>query len=448
MHLQLLHPSVGDGLHQHLQLLHPSVGDGLHLVVPLLETGHFSISLGASGHLLSGGISGGQNLQEVDAVLVESLHLVVQSLDIIKRGRLGMTLSSRFLSSGQPGRELLDASPVLSPVLDVVGVFVALHLGVRLQLHHVVGDSLQLVLEGLGVSRDLVTLGQKVQLSGSDGLQDIQLGGDVLLEVHCPGNSVLGQHSTGSFLNVLQFSSGGILPGVQRLKGVIKVSQSSDKFLDLSDGSLESLENLELLLNSLNFLSETLLLVLRDGDAHCVKVIVDGVKESSDTIVSLLVDVLSLLQVGIGGLEVEALLHLLNFFLSKLKFSGDGLAVLSVADEGIFGLSEKSQSVGGLVLGVLPSVLDSLDIGLQELGFVGVLEDDLTLGNEICHDVPLSIELRERLLLSLNQFINILQTGRSDVSGGGQHDSVQELNMGLQLVTVGVALPVEIHHDS
>merc|ERR1712227_1101418 len=28
-----------------------------------------------------------------------------------------------------------------------------------------------------------------------------------------------------------------------------------------------------------------------------------------------------------------------------------------------------------------------------------------------------------------------------------QHDSVKELNMGLQLVTVGVALPVEVHHD-
>merc|ERR1719211_537402 len=51
-------------------------------------------------------------------------------------------------------------------------------------------------------------------------------------------------------------------------------------------------------------------------------------------------------------------------------------------------------------------------------------------------------------LLALNQFINILQAGWSDVSGGGQHDSVQELDMGLQLITIGVALPVQIHHDS
>merc|ERR1712066_827266 len=35
-----------------------------------------------------------------------------------------------------------------------------------------------------------------------------------------------------------------------------------------------------------------------------------------------------------------------------------------------------------------------------------------------------------------------------DVSGGGEHDSVQELHMGLELITIGVALPVEIDHYS
>merc|ERR1719330_609808 len=79
---------------------------------------------------------------------------------------------------------------------------------------------------------------------------------------------------------------------------------------------------------------------------------------------------------------------------------------------------------------------------------VGVLEDDLTLGNEICNNSSLGVELSKRFLLSLNELINILHTRRSNVSGGGQHDSVKELNMGLQLVTVGVAFPVEVHHDS
>merc|ERR1719192_1890868 len=252
----------------------------------------------------------------------------------------------------------------------------------------------------------------------------------------------------GGFLDVLQLSSGGVLPGVKGLQGVIEVGQSGNKILNLSDGSLETSQDLKLLLDSLDLLGKTLLLVLGDGDAHGVVVVVDGVEESSNSIVRLLEDVLSLLKVSIGSLEVENLLHLLDFLLSELKISGDGLAVLSVANEGILCLGEKSESVSGLVLGVLPSILDPLDVGLQELGFVGVLEDDLTLSNEICDDVPLGVELGERLLLSLNELINILETRWGNVSGGGQHDSVKELNMGLQLVSVGVAFPVEIHHDS
>merc|ERR1712141_653807 len=384
LRLVLGHPGVelSDGvvqqnplLYQHLALLHPGVGHGLDLVVPLLESGHLGIRLGVSGHLEGGSLSGNEDLHVVDTGLVEVGDLLVQSLDLVQGGRLGETLGGGLLSIGQPGRELLDASPVLGPELDVVGVLVALHLGLGLQVHHVVGDPGQLVLEDLSVGGNLVTLGEQIKLPGSVGLQDLQLGGDVLLEVHGPGNSVLGQHSTGGFLDVLQLSGGSILPGVQSLQGVVEVSQSSNKLLDLSDGSLESFENLEFLLNSLNLLGETLLLVFRDGDAHGVEVVVDGVKESTDSIVSLLVDVLSLLQISIGSLQVEDLLHLLDFLLSKLEISSDGLAVLSVTDEGILSLSEKSQPVGGLVLGVLPPILDSLDIGLEELGFVRVLED-------------------------------------------------------------------------
>merc|ERR1719192_1834840 len=35
-----------------------------------------------------------------------------------------------------------------------------------------------------------------------------------------------------------------------------------------------------------------------------------------------------------------------------------------------------------------------------------------------------------------------------DISCGRQHDSIKELNMGLKLITIGIALPVEINHDS
>merc|ERR1711874_542786 len=175
---------------------------------------------------------------------------------------------------------------------------------------------------------------------------------------------------------------------------------------------------------------------------------VNSIKQAMDGVICLLQDVLSLLHVSIGSIKVEDLLNLLDLLLSSLEVSGNGLAVLSVANEGSLGLIEELQSVCGLLLSVLPPVLDSLDIGLKELGLVGVLEDDLTLGDEVCDNVPLGVQLGEGLLLSLNELINILKTGGGDVSGGGEHDSVQELHMGLELITIGIALPVEIDHDS
>merc|ERR1711963_412224 len=230
--------------------------------------------------------------------------------------------------------------------------------------------------------------------------------------------------------------------------GIIKGSESSNKLLDLSNSGLESSNNLQLLLNSLNLLSKSLLLVLWNGDAHGVIVVVDGLEKTIDSIISLLEDILSLLEISIGSIKVEDLLDLLDLFLSSFKVSGNGLTVLSIANEGILGIIKKSKSVLSLLLGFLPSILDTLDIGLKELGFVRVLEDDLTLGNEISDNISLGIKLRQGLLLSLNQLINILKTRWSNISGGRQHDSIKELNMGLQLITICVALPVEIHHDS
>merc|ERR1712217_985095 len=40
-----------------------------------------------------------------------------------------------------------------------------------------------------------------------------------------------------------------------------------------------------------------------------------------------------------------------------------------------------------------------------------------------------------------------LSMSSSTFSCGGEHDSVQELHMGLEFITIGVTLPVEIHHD-
>merc|ERR1719445_229731 len=245
--LVLSHPGVelSDGVVQEgplldkdLALLDPGVGDSLDLSVSLLQGGNLSISLGVSGHLLGGSIGSIKDLEVVEAGLVEGVNLVVESLDFIQVRWLGQTLSSGLLGRCEPRGELLNASSILGPELDIVGVFVALNLGVGLELLDVLDNSVHLVLEDLGVSGDLVTLGQELKLSGGAGLEDLELGGDVLLEVHGPGNSVLREHSAGGLLDVLELSSGGILPGVNGLEGVVESCESSNKLLNFANSAL------------------------------------------------------------------------------------------------------------------------------------------------------------------------------------------------------------------
>jgi len=101
------------------------------------------------------------------------------------------------------------------------------------------------------------------------------------------------------------------------------------------------------------------------------------------------------------------------------------------------------QLVLGLLLGVVPA--DLYDMALEELGLVEILQDLFALFNQLLDHTATSFQLDERLFLVLDQLVHILDArGRN---GGGQHDDVQELNVGLQIVTEGVALPVEVHHD-
>merc|ERR1719219_3113671 len=169
---------------------------------------NLSIGISMSGHLLGSLIGGIEDLQVVVSSLLKVVNLLMQGLDLIKAGRLGETLSSGSLSTHQPGSELLDASPVLGPELDIVGVLVALNLSAGSQVGDILGDPGKLILVGLGISRNLVSLGQKSLLSLSILLQDLNLGSNVLLEVHGPGNTVLRQHGARGFLDVLQLLSG------------------------------------------------------------------------------------------------------------------------------------------------------------------------------------------------------------------------------------------------
>merc|ERR1719447_88384 len=389
-----------------------------------LLSGNLGISLAMGSHLLSGTIGGIKNLGIGKAGLVEGGDLLVQSLDLIEIRWLGKTLSGSLLSSSQPGRVLLDSGPVLSAVLDIVGVLVALNLGVGSQLGDVVSDPVQLILEGLSVGINTCSLRKKSSLSGSTALENFNLCGNVLLQIHGPGHTILREHSSRCFLDVLQLSSCGILPSINSLQGVVKVNKGSAELL-----------------------VKNLLLVLREGDGHASEVVIDALEKSTDCVVALVVEVLSLLQVGEGILKVVPLLDHLDLILGNLKLRGNGLIVLSIANPGLLGVLEQLQPILCLLLGVVPALLDPLDIALKELGLVGVLQDNLTLGNEINNNVLLGIKLDKGLLLPLDELIDILHAGGGNVAGGREHDAIKELNMGLHLVTVGVALPVQVNHD-
>ena len=76
-----------------------------------------------------------------------------------------------------------------------------------------------------------------------------------------------------------------------------------------------------------------------------------------------------------------------------------------------------------------------------------VLKKYFALGNEVSDNAFFGLHLRKRLLLSLNQLFNILNAAGSNVTGRAEHDSIQELNIGFQLVTISVTFPVEINFD-
>merc|ERR1719402_2100575 len=368
-------------------------------------------------------------------------------LNLVEVRGLGQTLSGGLLGTSQPGRVLLDSGPVLGPELDVVGVLVALNLGVSSKLGDVVSDPVQLVLESLSVLVNVTTLREKSSLGLSALLQNLKLGGNVLLQIHGPGHTILREHSARGLLDVLQLGGGSVLPSVNSLQGVIKVDEGGAEVLNDLDGVLETANNLELSINSRDLFSDNLFLVLGKGDGHASEVVIDGLEESADGVVALVVKVLPLFHVSKGCLKVVHLLHLLDLLLGNLELRGNGLVVLSVANPGLLGVLKQLQPVLGLLLGVIPAFLDPLDIAFKELGLVRVFQDLLTLLNQVIHNIPLGIQLDKGFLLPLDELIDILNAGGSNVTGGGEHDAVEELNMGLQLVAVGVALPVQVDHD-
>jgi len=81
------------------------------------------------------------------------------------------------------------------------------------------------------------------------------------------------------------------------------------------------------------------------------------------------------------------------------------------------------------------------------LNILWILKKLFTLGDEFSDNCPSCLQLVERLLLPFNQFFNIFYTARSNVSCRAQHDSIKELNVRLQLITISITFPVKIYFD-
>ena len=93
----------------------------------------------------------------VQTGLVETVDLGEQRKRFLEVGRLAEALQRRFLSALQPWIELLDAGPVLSPVLDILGEVVALRLDLLLEVRDILGDPVELILVCLGILWNLFT---------------------------------------------------------------------------------------------------------------------------------------------------------------------------------------------------------------------------------------------------------------------------------------------------
>merc|ERR1711962_366230 len=304
-----------------------------------------------------------------------------------------------------------------------------------------------LSLEVLGVFWDIGALGQQVQLSVGVLLQNLHLCGDILLQIHCPGHTVFWEHGASGSADGLHLACGALHPPVQGVQGGVEGVQLVHKVLDNLHDLFKAADNFQLLTYGLDLLVQDLLLVVRDGDAHALEVVIDVTEEPVDVVLGFVEDVLPLSKILLGSVQIEVLLNFLDLFFSLFKASSNSFVVFSVSNPSVLGFSEQLKPILCLALCVIPADFNSLDMSLQELRLVGVLKDLLALLNQVLDNVPLSVQLDKGLLLPLDELINILNAGGSNVTGGGEHDAVKELNMGLQLVTVGVALPVQVDHD-
>lgn len=213
---------------------------------------------------------------------------------------------------------------------------------------------------------------QKLCLVLDHLLDGLNLGSNIFLELHGVRYAILRGHLVRLVLDLVQVDVGLLHPGVDELEGLVKILQPVAEVLDLLDLLVEPVDDLELLLDSLDLLLDEVLLVFGQSHGHDVIVALDISKHSLDGVLAVVEELLSEFKIFQSALEVEPFLDLLDLLLGLLELDGNVLQTGSVTQPGVLGVVEQLETGLGLLLGVLPSVDNTLDVAVEELGFANV----------------------------------------------------------------------------
>ncbi len=93
--------------------------------------------------------------------------------------------------------------------------------------------------------------------------------------------------------------------------------------------------------NSFDFFLDKVLLVLGQSHGHDIVIVLDVSVHSLDSVLGVLEDLLTLLEIFKCALKVEPLLNLLYFFFTLLELQGNILETRGITDPGILGVAQK-----------------------------------------------------------------------------------------------------------
>ena len=218
------------------------------------------------------------------------------------------------------------------------------------------------------------TLWQKLCFVLDHLLNGLNLGSNILLELHGVRNAILRGHLVRLVLDLVQVDVSLLHPGVNKFEGLVKILQPVAEVFDLLDLLVEPVDDFELLLDSLDLLLDEVLLVFWQSHGHDIVVALNVSKHTLDGVLAVVKELLSEFKIFQSALEVEPFLHLLDLLLSFLILVGNVLQTGSVTQPGVLGVVDQLETGLGLLLGVLPPVDDALDVAVEELGFANVIK--------------------------------------------------------------------------